>query len=114
MRTPSQTLKYVGIAAAALIRVGPPFLVVQARTDARLADVCRRCSRAIVLGHGTNPWFDSSPALGVLALLYGFARAVPDDTRVVAVGVQVEHRFDDVLDGLLLLDDFGEVAQVLL
>jgi len=52
--------------------------------------------------------------LGVLALFYSFARAVPYDARVVAVRVEVEHRFDDVLDGLLLLDDFREVAQVLL
>jgi hypothetical protein len=36
---------------------------------------------------------------------------VPYDARVVTVGVQLEHRFDDVLDCLLLLDDFREVAQ---
>jgi hypothetical protein len=35
---------------------------------------------------------------------------VPHDAGVVAVGVQREHRFDDVLDGLLGLDDAGEVA----
>jgi hypothetical protein len=48
--------------------------------------------------------------LSLLALLYGFACAVPYDAWVVAAGVQLEHRFDDVLDGLLFLGDFGEVA----
>jgi hypothetical protein len=49
-------------------------------------------------------------ALGLFALLDGFPGAVPNDAGVVAVGVQLQHRFDDVLDGLFGVDDVGEVA----
>jgi hypothetical protein len=49
-------------------------------------------------------------ALGLLALLDGFPRAVPHDARVVAIGMQRQHGLDDVLDGLLGLDNAGEIA----
>src|SRR5258708_34915237 len=60
--------------------------------------------------HGRDcPWH-----LGLLALLDGLARAVPHDARVVAVGVQLEHRRNDAFDRLLACDHMREVPQVLL
>ena len=53
---------------------------------------------------------ESRRSLRLLALLDGFPGAVPHDAGVVAVGMQLQHRFDDVLDGLLGLDDAGEIA----
>src|SRR5260370_26013871 len=52
--------------------------------------------------------------LRLLALLDGLARAIPHDARVVAVGVQLEHRRNDAFDRLLAGDHAREVPQVLL
>src|SRR5438445_8556091 len=49
-----------------------------------------------------------------LALLDRLPSAVPHHAGVVAIAVEVEHRRDDVLDGLLLVDDSREISQVLL
>src|ERR1700733_2579898 len=50
----------------------------------------------------------------LLAALDLFSRGVPHDARVVAVGVQLEHRSDDALDRLLGVGDAREVPQICL
>jgi DNA invertase Pin-like site-specific DNA recombinase len=47
-------------------------------------------------------------------LLDRLARGVPDDARVVAILVQLEHVRDDALDSLLAVDDAREVLEVML
>src|ERR1700676_1155742 len=44
----------------------------------------------------------------------GAAGRMPQGSGVVAVAVQLEHGVHDVLDAAALVDDAGEVAQVLL
>src|ERR1700724_2984898 len=75
-----------------------------------LAAVPSRC-----VGSGSSASLCPGPrGSGLLALLDGFACAVPYDAGVVANGVQFHHRVDDALDALLGVDDAGEVAKVLL
>src|SRR3984957_5860504 len=63
---------------------------------------------------GTRSGIGHNARSGLLPLLDGLARAVPHDARVVAVGVQLEHRRNDALDRLLAGGHAREVPQVLL